>query len=124
MALGMSFYSVVIPISNFEKCKDIRSLKEAMERTPITGARAHDDYLFKESAMGTYGVEMLVDFWKSQGLTPYVETNNKIQWKDLCVVEVYSGATAQCDWIEYDRETVSVWLKGKPKGKIIRSTTR
>ena len=124
MALGMSFYSVVIPISNFEKCKDIKSLKEAMERTPVIGARTHDDYLFKESVMGTYGVEMLVDFWKSQGLTPYVEINNKIQWKDLCVVEAHSGATGECDWLEYDRETISVWLKGKPKGEIIRSTNR
>lgn len=120
MALGMSFYSVVIPITNLEKCKNIGGLKGAMERAPLTGSRTHDDYLFKESAMGTSGIEMLVDFWESQGLTPYVEINNKMHWKDLCVVEVYSGVTAPCDWIEYDRETVSVWLKDKPKGKIIR----
>jgi len=41
----------------------------------------------------------------------------------LCVVDMVSGATLPCDWLEVDRSNYPdppiVWMKGKPKGETV-----
>ena len=80
----------------------------------------HDALLFRAGAVNSAEVKSLVLFWQQKGLVPYYETNGKRKWKDMCVIESSQAEpTLPCEWLEVDQENNSVFLKGKPKGRII-----
>jgi hypothetical protein len=80
----------------------------------------HDALLFRAGAVNSGELESLVLFWQQKGLVPYDETNGNKKWKDMCVIEAFHAEpTLPCDWLEVDQENNSVFLKGKPKGRII-----
>ena len=105
MTIKLIYLSVVIPITNINKCSEVGGLIGALERGNKKGQRLHDDFLYKESAMAPEDVGLLVDFWEKQGLILTETVDGVLYWKDLCVVDMYSGPTLPCKWLEYDPAT-------------------
>lgn len=125
MALFLQFISVVIPIETIEKkCKHLGGFKGILELNKkwVGKKILYDQYLYKDGAMGSYDIGIIVDFWEKQGLIPTETKNGKAYWKDLCVVDFVDGATMPCEWLEYDRVTFTAWMREKPKGDIVKST--
>ncbi|GIW69439.1 MAG: hypothetical protein KatS3mg101_0186 [Patescibacteria group bacterium] len=118
MSIELDFISVVIPIENIEKLTKM-TLKDAMEYAGGFGRPLHDSYIYKVSRMSPHDIEIVVDFWKEQGLTPFKYVNGQKQWADLCVVDMLGGPTLPCDWLEYDPRTSIAWLKGTEKGPVV-----
>lgn len=70
--------------------------------------------------MNTVDMEELVLYWQKKGLVPYYEKDGERRWKDMCVIESSCAEpTLPCDWIEVDQENNCVFLKRRPKGRII-----
>lgn len=98
-----------------------------MNKKYVGGKILFDDYLYSDGAMGSHDVEMIVSFWTEQGLVPFEEKDGQQCWNDLCVVNMTSGPTLPCDWLEFEIQDNSdgtgyfsfVYLKGKPKGKLV-----
>lgn len=128
MAIKVIFYSVVIPLENVERCKTIGGVKGILEKQKaFVGKRVLvDDYLYKDGAMGAGDIEDIAYFWRDQGLTLTEFKDGKEVFKDLCVVDMLSGPTLPCEWLEFDRsgypDPPIVWMKGKPKGEIVWRT--
>jgi len=75
-----------------------------------------DDHLVRTGAMSAADIEMLVEFWGSQGLDPYRKLGeNALEWTDLCVsqgIGRFAAPTARCDWIAYDEVSGGAFRKG------------
>jgi hypothetical protein len=114
MSIKVKYLSVVIPIRNIEKCVKVGGLKGILEKQKeYVGKRVRvDEFLYKDGAMSPADIEIIVNFWQDQGLVLTEIKDGKKVWKDLCVVDMASGPTLPCDWLEYDRETFTVWMKG------------
>ena len=123
MAIRCEFIDFIIPIDKidlvytggFKKFKDDHI-------QGFSGRLYHDDFLFRDGAMNPIDIDGLVNEWEALGLKGIKEIDGQEQWLDFCVVEgMYGGPTLPCDWLEYDNEKNCVYLKGKPKGKLIGS---
>ncbi len=80
----------------------------------------HDLLLFRDGTMNHEEMESLIVYWQQKGLVPYAEIAGVKKWKDMCVIEsTHAEPTFPCDWLEVDQENNCVFLKGKPKGRII-----
>lgn len=132
MSVHTEYYSVIIPIEKIKTCQSVRGFVGILEmkKDDIGGRIYFDDYLYRDGAMGPMDVEDIVEFWKEQGLEPFEERDGEQYWKDLCVVDMFGGPTLPCDWLEFERldyvggggSISHVFIKGKPKGKLIHST--
>lgn len=125
MAIKVIYFGVIIPREKVEECKAIGGLNGILEKQKaLIGKRVKvDDYLYKDGAMSPGDIGDIVDFWEVQGLVPTEIKDGKEVWKDLCVVDMASGPTLPCDWLEVDQSSYPsppiVWMKGKPKGEIV-----
>lgn len=124
MAISIHYYTIIIPIKNIEKCKKIGGFKGVLEKQKrfVGGKVIYDDYLYKDSCMGPGDAQKIIDFWEEQGLVSRTERDGQRYWHDLCVIDELEGMHLPCEWLECDKDEngrYSVWLKGKPKGKII-----
>jgi hypothetical protein len=121
MAIATTMLSVLIPIENIEKCKEIGGFKGILkiQKDWIGKKVLYDKYLYKDGAMSSGDIEDIVKFWEKQGLVPTETIGGVMFWKDLCIVDMFGGPTLKCDWLEYDPKAFVVWLKGKPKGEVV-----
>ena len=120
MAIATEFIDFIIPIQTirdkypggWEQClKDHENL--------IGGRVWYDEHLFRDGAMGPADIESLVEQWEAMGFEGIVESDNQQYWKDMCVFEgLFGGATLPCDWIDFDRENRTAFLKGTEPGEI------
>ena len=120
MSIQLQFLSVVIPISVIEKHYK-GGFKQCVDDVAIhIGKTIWFDYdLFREGAMNPSDVEDIVDRWKSLGVNTCEVVNGlPSKWVDVCVVDELWGPTLDCDWLEMDRRSRSVRLKGKEIGEI------
>jgi hypothetical protein len=118
MAIATEFIDFIVPIQTirdkypggWEQCiKDHANL--------IGGRVWYDDYLFRDGAMGALDMEYLVEHWEAMGLEGVAESEGRKYWKDMCVFQM-GGATLPCDWIDFDRETRTAFLRGTEPGEI------
>jgi hypothetical protein len=118
MAITTEFIDFIVPIKTirdkypggWEQClKDHEGL--------IGGRVWYDEHLFRDGAMNPMDIESLVERWEAMGFEGIVIENNRKFWKDICVFEM-GGATLQCDWIDFDRETRTAFLIGTQLGEI------
>jgi len=114
MAISVTFLSVIIPITNVEKCTKVGGLAGILKKQKeLMGKRVRvDEFLYKDGAMSPADIETIVNFWQDQGLVSTEIKDGKQVWKDLCVVDMASGPTLSCDWLKYDKETFTVRMKG------------
>lgn len=114
MAVQVRFISVVIPIAVIEeKCKYIGGFKGILELNKdwVGKKIKYDEYLYKDGAMSPDDIGQIVDFWEKHGLKLTEERDGKKYWKDLCVIDQFSGPTLPCDWIEYNSDSYEANLK-------------
>jgi hypothetical protein len=121
MAIHCEFIDLIIPISNIDKVYVGGFQKFKSDNIGMFSKRLwHDDFLFRDGAMDGMGMRMLCKEWEERGLVGVVDVDGHRQWKDFCVVEsLFGGPTLPCDWIEVDRKSMSVFLKGQPRGQIL-----
>jgi len=134
MSIKVIYLGVIIPLVNVESCKAIGGVKGILEKQKdhlgikdqLNKRVLVDDYLYKDGAMGSYGIELIGNFWKDQGLILTEVKDGKEVWKDICVVDMVSGPTLPCDWLEFDNSKYPdppvVWMKGtsKDEDKVIK----
>lgn len=121
MAVGCVFYDIVIPISNIDKVYEGGFEKfKADNRSKFGKEFWHDDYLFIDGSMEPDEIEKVAETWEKRGLKGIEVINHKPYYKDFCIVDsMRGGPTLACEWLEFDAETQSVWLKGAPKGILV-----
>ena len=80
-----------------------------------------DNHLLRVGARNPVQIQSLVREWFELGFTPYEERNGiGVRWIDFCVFEVnFGGPTLACDWLVFEPETNSAYLKGTEAGEII-----
>jgi hypothetical protein len=118
MALYCIFINIIIPIPNIDRIYEGGFEKFKVDVIEKFGGKYYyDEYLFHDGAMNPGEIEHIIEKWEKLGLIVTEEVDGEEKFKDLCVVE--GGPTLPCDWLEFDPETNSVWLKGKPKGEIV-----
>ena len=121
MAIQMEFIDVVIPITTIKE-KYAGGLEQCLEDYKnLIGERVWcDEHLFRDGAMNGRDAEEIVRHWKSIGFDVHEEVDGKpSKWKDVCVHEMIWGATLDCDWLERDLKTRSLYLKGTEIGEVI-----
>jgi ribosome modulation factor len=81
----------------------------------------YDEHLFRTGAMNGMDIDRLLREWESKGFTTFGYQNGvETRWVDVCVYEqFFGGATLQCDWIDWDRESGGVYLKGTDPGELV-----
>ena len=121
MAIRLELINLIITLKNINLCYSggFELFREHYQ-SKFGDTFWHDALLFRAGAVNTADMESQVLFWQQKGLVPYDETDGKKKWKDMCVIESsHAEPTLPCDWLEVDQENNSVFLKGKPKGRII-----
>ena len=121
MAIKLEFLNLIIPIKQINLCYlGGFELFREHHQDKFGENFWHDMHLFRDGVMTSMEMESLVSFWQHKGLVPYIERNGKRIWKDMCVIESSRAEpTYPCAWIEVDQEDNCVYLKKRPKGKMI-----
>ena len=122
MAIQCEFIDFIIPIDKIELVypEGFRKFKEDHVQGFSGGRLYHDNFLFRDGAMNYRDIQNLVNKWEEMGLKGITEINSQKQWLDFCIVEgMFGGPTLPCNWLEYDSKNNCVYLKDKPKGKLI-----
>ncbi|MEI7452514.1 MAG: hypothetical protein WCK37_04950 [Candidatus Falkowbacteria bacterium] len=126
MSIKILFFNIVIPISNFSKCKDIKNLAGAIkfyEKQNKGKSIWYDDHLFTLGGiMNQDDVENEIKQLEEAGLNLYKLNSNEQEYDDLCAVSMIDGLPLQCSWLDCHTDPYSVsyvWLKGHEEGSII-----
>ena len=123
MAIRLEDLNLIVPIKNINLCY-LGGFEMFLEHYKDRFGEDfwHDMHLFRAGAMNADEIESLIAFWQQKGLVPYNENgqNGNRKWKDMCVIQSSCAEpTLPCDWIEVDQEKNCVFLKKRPKGRII-----
>lgn len=119
MAVVQEGTDIFIPIAVIEQ-KINGGWYGFMERFPAQYTCGwHDWHLFRMGAISQHEVSDILNWWKSQGLSLYLEKNGQpSRWIDLCVSR-FSQPSLPCSWIAFDDETGGAYLKGTVPGNLI-----
>ncbi len=120
MAIATEFIDFIVPIKVIEQ-KYPGGLEQCLaDHEDGLGRRVwHDKHLFRDGAMNPMDIEWLINHWTDLGFTPSIEKDGQKVWKDICVFQgILGGATLPCDWIAYDRNTRTAYLKGTEVGEV------
>ena len=121
MAIQCEFIDFIIPIDKIDLVYPggFKKFKED-HMQGFSGRLYHDNFLFRDGAMNGMDIKSLINEWEARGLKGKAEIDGQKQWIDFCIVEgMFGGPTLPCDWLEYDSQNNCVYLKDKPKGKLI-----
>ncbi len=120
MAIATEFIDFIVPIKVIEQKYPGGWAQCLDDHADALGRRVwHDAHLFRDGAMGPADIEYLINHWTDLGFTPTVEKDGQKVWKDICVFQgILGGPTLPCDWIAYDHNTRTAYLKGTGLGEI------
>jgi len=79
----------------------------------------HDSYLYREGCMNEYDLSDMLDDWENRGFELIEVKDGQKHWKEVCVAYSGHGPSYPCGWLEYDKESNSVWLEGSEPGEIV-----
>lgn len=122
MSIYCVYVNLIIPISKidlvypggFIKFKEDNSIGYSL------GVLWNDNYLFRDGAMNTIDIDYRIKKWENLGLKGLSVINGKIKWIDFCLFEgIFGSSNLSCDWIVYDTNSRSDYLKDHPFGKIV-----
>lgn len=120
MALMLEGVSIIIPIAKLKKSRDIQNVEQFLRDQSNNPGCWFDSHLFRyPGGMNQLDVMLALDFMKSQGFMLTRKYNGIEHWQDVCVVDVLSGATMPCRWLEYDVVRHIVWLAGTAPGDTV-----
>lgn len=117
MAIKLEVCSVIVPIEKIRaKLGDEVYEQQYSFLTEVTW---HDDCLYRDGCMDPYTLNDMLDEWEEKGFELLSVFNGQKHWQDVCVVNSGHGPSYPCEWIEYDPEKNTVWLKGQEPGEAI-----
>ena len=121
MAIRLESINLIIPLKNINLCYFGGFELFCQHNQSRFGETFwHDALLFRAGAVNTEEMKSLIMFWQQKGLVPYDDTAGIKKWKDMCVIESSkSEPTLPCEWLEVDQKNNCVFVKGRPKGRII-----
>jgi hypothetical protein len=121
MAIALEFIDFVVPIKRIREKYPGGWEQCLADHEGLIGGRVwFDEHLFRDGAMNPNDIGFLVDEWRSMGFETMEKRDGQEVWKDVCVVEsMFGGPTLECDWLEFDPEERSAYLKGTAPGDVI-----
>lgn len=102
--------SLVIPIEKLALCPGISDLDQIIDAELQFGQR-DESLLVIPSAQSQGHLIQIIEQYKALGLKPTKQKQGENCWNDLCLVDLNSGPTAPCDWLEWDAASSTVSLK-------------
>ena len=88
-----------------------------MHRHPKTPDRVLSLHRPEGQFMSAYDLAEILDEWEDRGFELVTAIDGKKHWHDVCVVNSRHGPSYPCEWIEYDPERNTVWLRGTDPGE-------
>jgi hypothetical protein len=120
MAIVCEFIDVVVKISTIDRAYPGGWAAFKRQNAPGFGGKLwHDDHLFRDGAMSGRDADVLLEEWKALGLELTEALDGQVRWKDVCVCGEPMGPTLPCDWIIFNAEDGSVYLRGTAPGPVI-----
>jgi hypothetical protein len=121
MAIALEFIDFVVPIERIREKYPGGWEQCLADYEGLIGGRVwFDEHLFRDGAMNPNDIGFLVEEWRGMGFEPMEMRDGNQVWKDVCVVEsMFGGPTLACDWLEFDPEQRSAYLKGTEPGDVI-----
>jgi hypothetical protein len=118
MSIQLEFINFIVPVSTIKDKYPGGWEQCLLDHRALIGGRVwYDDYLFRDGAMGSSDIEILIEKWSELGFNTHEAGDTPTKWLDVCVIDSFSGLTLPCDWIELAEYSAS--LKGLPEKKII-----
>jgi hypothetical protein len=122
MAIALEFLNFIVPISvirakypgGWEQC--------LQDHKKLIGGRVwYDSYLFRDGAMNSFDIGLLVEHWSSLGFAPLASEQDQTVWNDVCVVEAMTGgSTLPCKWLEINESDGTAHYNGT-KSNVVAS---
>lgn len=109
MTIALECINLIIPIALIEK-KHPGGWQAFLTENPGLPLDYYDQHLLRLGAMDSLGILFLIEDWKKKGFKPYKTVDGIKHWKDMCVVDTFSGPTLPCTWLQFDavRRTASL----------------
>lgn len=119
MSISLEFIDFVIPISVIEEKYRGGWIKCLSDHKSLIGGTVwFDDHLFRDGAMNSSDIDLLVDCWTKRGFEPFEQINGVKVWKDFCILDG-GEPTLPCDWIQINENEYSASLKDTPPSQIV-----
>ena len=100
MAVELEFISLIVPIEKIEKYYPGGFNKFKTDNRESIGGRIwFDNFVVRDDEMHPMDIEYRIKAWEELGLVGVIEADGRQQWKDLCVVDYFSGITLPCNWL-------------------------
>ena len=121
MAIELEFINFIVPIQVI-KAKYPGGWDACLsDHANLIGGRVwYDDHLFRDGAMNTLDIDVLIERWQENGLEPFEIVDGQQSWKDVCVVEYFFGwVNIPCPWLKMAPNSQSAHLSGTEPGVLI-----
>ena len=125
MAIALEFIDFMVPIDTIRRKYPGGWEQCLRDHAPLIGGRVwYDEHLFRDGAMNSDDIMIVVDRWAALGFEVMETRGGRQHWKDVCeVVCLFGGVTLPCDWIEVDRVKHIAYLKGTEPGEVVGGST-
>jgi len=107
MTIPLDCINLVIPIALIDE-KLPGGWKVFLDENPALPSSYYDEYLLRLGAMNSLDIQLLIDEWEAKGFKPFKTIKGVKHWKDMCIVDTFSGPTLPCDWLVFDADRQSV----------------
>lgn len=109
MTIALDCINLIIPIALIDE-KHPGGWQAFLGENPGLPTNCYDDHLLRLGAMNILDIHLLIDDWKAKGFKPFKKIKGVKHWRDMCVVETFTGPTLPCDWLVFDADRQSVSL--------------
>jgi hypothetical protein len=114
MTIALECINLIIPIALIEK-KHPGGWQAFLTENPGLPSDYYDQHLLRLGAMDSLGILFLIEDWKKKGFKPYKTVDGIKHWKDMCVVDTFSGPTLPCTWLQFDADRGTASLAGSDR---------
>ena len=85
MAIELEFINFIVPIEVI-KAKYLGGWDACLsDHANLIGGRVwYDDHLFRDGAMNTLDIDVLIERWQAKGLEAFEIIDGQQSWNDLC----------------------------------------
>ena len=125
MAIKLEFFDFIIPIRIIDSAYSggfTQFKKDYSINGNSSGKYWHDNHLFRDGAMSSRDIQVIVKEWEKLGLKGKIKVNGQNQWKDFCILGglgLSKHPNLSCDWLVYEPDNNTVYHKGTPQGEPI-----
>ncbi|MFZ4759306.1 MAG: hypothetical protein ACOYLX_14185 [Burkholderiaceae bacterium] len=121
MAVRLEFIDILVPVHVIEDRYPGGLQQCVADHHGLIGRRMwHDGLLLRDGALDPPAARLRVEGWQALGIEPLQWVGGKLEWKEVCVIDVAAGGpTVGCEWIEWCPRDRVAWLRGTDRGAAI-----